>query len=306
MGKRTLLWTAMALAAPGLIAMDFIPAAWGQGGGPPNHPSIQFQGQTFTPAAILGRNMGTAADQAEQFPPHKIIGNIYYVGVKTLATYLIVTPAGNILIDTTYEKNVPTIAKSVDQLGFKFTDTKIILGNHAHGDHMEGDALAKQMTGAQVMAMAEDIPALAHIRPGGKVHPIDRVFVDGDTVSLGGVTLTAHLTPGHTHGCTTWTTTASENGQTYNVVFGCSLRAGNFVSADVAKEFDKSFSIVRTFPCDVLLGDHGSEFDLLGKYPKLKPGAPNPYIDKATCTREADMEEAMYHAIMAEQAAAKP
>jgi metallo-beta-lactamase class B len=87
------------------------------------------------------------------------------------------------------------------------------------------------------------------------------------------------------------------------VVFGCSLRAGNSISPDVAREFDKSFSVVRTIPCDVQLGDHGSEFDLLGKYPKLKPGAPNPYIDKASCSRETDMEEAMYHAIMAEQAA---
>src|SRR5580693_4572262 len=98
--------------------------AWAQGGGPPNHPAITVGGQTFTPLSILTRNMGTAADQAEQFPPHHIIGNIYYVGLKTLASYLIVTPAGDILLDTTYERNVPTIAKSVAQLGFKFSDIK--------------------------------------------------------------------------------------------------------------------------------------------------------------------------------------
>jgi len=295
MGKLALLLAAAmgtALALP----------AWAQGGAP-DHPTITFQGQTFTPQSILNRNMGTAAEQAEQFPPHHIIGNIYYVGTKKLASYLIVTPAGNILLDTTYEKNVPTIADSVAKLGFKFTDTKIILGNHAHTDHMEGDALAKQMTGAQVVAMAEDVPALAHMRPGGKPHPIDRVIVDSDTVSLGGTTLTAHLTAGHTHGCTTWTTTAAENGQTYNVVFGCSLRAGNFISPEVATEFTKSFALVRTLPCDVQLGDHTSEYDMEGKYAKLKPGAPNPYIDKPSCTKEIDMEEAMYHAIMAEQAA---
>src|SRR6185312_8360914 len=133
-----------------------------------------------------------------QFPPHHIIGNIYYVGLKTLSSFLVVTPQGDILIDTTYEKNVPTIAKSVEQLGFKFSDIKIILGNHAHGDHMEGDALAKQMTGAQVIAMAEDVPQLRGIKPGGKAHPIDKIIHDGDTVSLGGTVLTAHLTPGHT------------------------------------------------------------------------------------------------------------
>ena len=274
-------------------------------GGPPTHPMVTVDGQSYTPASILARNMGTPADQEEQFPPHHIIGNIYYVGLKTLASFLIVTPAGNILLDTTYERNVPTIAKSVTDLGFKFSDIKIILGNHAHGDHMEGDALAKQMTGAQVVVMAEDVPALQKIMPGGKPHPIDRVIHDGDTVSLGGTTLTAHLTAGHTHGCTTWTTTASENGKTYNVVFGCSLRAPNVITPDIQAEFNHSFQVMKTLPCDVLLGDHPSEYGLIEKHAKLTAGGPNPFIDKPTCAREAGIEEAMFHAILAEQAAAK-
>src|SRR5258708_24000356 len=115
-------------------------------------------------------------------------------------------------MDSTYERNVPTIAKSVEQLGFKFSDTKILLGNHAHGDHQEGDALVKQMTGAQVMAMAEDVPALQAMKPGGKDHPIDKILHDGDKVTLGNVPLLAHLTAGHTRGCTTWTTTAQAGG----------------------------------------------------------------------------------------------
>src|SRR6202000_692396 len=104
-----------------------------------------------------------------------------------------------------YERSVPVVRASVEKLGFKFTDIKILLGSHAHGDHMEGDAMVKELTGAQVVAMAEDVPALEKMRPGNKPHPIDRVIHDGDTVSLGGTTLTAHLTPGHTKGCTTWT-----------------------------------------------------------------------------------------------------
>jgi metallo-beta-lactamase class B len=300
--KRKLLVTVALtlLSAPVLLAGQ----SWAQGGAP-NHPSITVDGQTYTPLGILTRNMGTPADQAEQFPPHKIIGNIYYVGTKTLASYLVVTPAGNILMDTTYEANVPTIAKSVAQLGFKFSDIKIILGNHAHGDHMEGDALAKQMTGAQVVAMAEDVPALAHIKPGGKVHPIDRVIIDGDTVSLGGEVLTAHLTPGHTRGCTTWTTTATENGQSYNVVFGCSLRAPTVITPAIQKEFEGSFKTVRALPCDVQLGDHNSEYGMAEKYARQMAGGPNPYIDKASCSRETDLEEAMFKAILAEQAATK-
>jgi metallo-beta-lactamase class B len=272
--------------------------------GAPDHPSVTVQGATFTPRSILARNMGSSADQEAQFPPHKVIGNIYYVGTKTLSAFLIVTPQGNILIDTTYERNVRTIAKSVEQLGFKFSDVKIILGNHAHGDHMEGDALAKELSGGQVMALAEDVPALEAMKPGGKAHPIDKILHDGDTVKLGDVTLTAHLTAGHTRGATTWTTTVQEAGRSYNVVFFSSLRAPTVISPANAEEFHKSFQKVRMLPCDVPLGDHGSEYNMQDKYARLKPGAPNPFIDPIGCHYEADMEEAMFNAIVAEQAAA--
>src|SRR4029453_17633087 len=182
--------------------------AFAQQGGP-DHPSVTVRGQTYTPRSILSRNMGTPEDQTTQFPPHKIIGSIYYVGTKTLSSFLIVTPQGNILIDSTYERNVPVIQKSVTDLGFKFSDVKILLGNHAHGDHQEGDALVKELTGAQVMVMAEDAPALQAIKPGGKPHPIDRILHDGEAVTLGGTTLVAHLTPGHTRGCTPGTMQAA-------------------------------------------------------------------------------------------------
>src|SRR5712691_1652540 len=163
----------------------------------------------LTPQDLFKRNVGTKEDQDTAFPPHKIMGNLYYVGTRSLGTFLIATPQGHILINTDYERTVPVIKSSVEKLGFKFTDIKIILGSHAHGDHMEGDALAKELSGAQVMAMAEDVPALEKMRPGGKPHPIDKVLHDGDEVKLGGMTLTAHLTPGHTRGCTTWTTAES-------------------------------------------------------------------------------------------------
>src|SRR6266550_2436493 len=202
-----------------LGAAAFAPAAsYAQNPPPPDHPKITVQGQTYTPRSVLTRNMGTEEDQTTAFPPHKIVGNIYYVGTRTLASFLIVTPQGNILLDSTYERNVPTIQKSVGELGFKFSDIKILLGNHAHGDHQEGDAMVKQLTGAQVIAMAEDVATLQAIKPGGKEHPIDKVIHDGDKVTLGGTTLVAHLTAGHTPGCTTWTTTAQEAGKRYDVV----------------------------------------------------------------------------------------
>ena len=272
-----------------------------QGQPPPDHPAVTVQGQTYTPRLILARNMGTEEDQTRQFPPHKIIGNIHYVGTRTLSSFLLVTPQGNILIDSTYERNVPTIQKSVEQLGFKFSDTRILLGNHAHGDHQEGDALVKQLTGAQVMAMAEDVPALRGMKPGGKEHPIDRVLHDGEEVTLGGTTLVAHLTPGHTRGCTTWTMKAQEGGRTYDVMFGCSLRPTGVLTPALVDEFTRSFKLVHALPCDVQLGDHGAQYNMQEKYAKLQKGGPNPFIDPATCTLEADIQEAMFRAMLVEQ-----
>jgi metallo-beta-lactamase class B len=294
---------AMAVLAPalgGAQAQTQIAAAMA-----PDHPAVTVAGNSYTPISILRRNMGTPADQLEPFPPHHIVGNIYYVGSRSLSSFLIVTPQGNILINTIYEANVPAIAKSAAQLGFKFGDTKIILGNHAHGDHMEGDALAKEITDARVLVMAQDVPALAAIKPGGKRHPIDEIITDGDTVTLGGTVLTAHLTAGHTRGCTTWTTTATENGKTYNVVYGCSLRSPDMITPAIEAEFSHSFQVVRALPCDVQLGDHPAEYGMAAKFAKLTPGAPNPFVDKASCTAETDIQEAMFHAILQEQAAAR-
>jgi metallo-beta-lactamase class B len=276
-------------------------ASLAQGTPPPDHPAVTVNGKTYTPRSILARNMGTEADRITAFPPHRIIGNIYYVGTNTLSSFLIATPQGHILIDSTYEINVPTIAKSVADLGFKFSDVKILLGNHAHGDHQEGDALVKQMTGAQVMAMAEDVPLLQAMKPGGKEHPIDRVLHDGDAVTLGGATLVAHLTSGHTPGCTTFTTTAQDGGKTYNVMFGCSLRPPAVVTPALVDRFNRAFKTVRALPCDVQLGDHGAQYNMQEKYAKMKEGGPNPFIDPATCTLEADVQEAMLKAILAEQ-----
>jgi metallo-beta-lactamase class B len=275
-------------------------SAFAQQGGP-DHPSVTVRGQTYTPRSILSRNMGTAEDQTTQFPPHKIIGNVYYVGTKTLSSFLIVTPQGNILIDSTYERTVPVIQKSMSDLGFKFSDIKILLGNHAHGDHQEGDAMVKQLTGAQVVAMAEDVEPLKAIKPGGKEHPIDRIIHDGDTVTLGGTTLVAHLTAGHTPGCTTWTAKVRDGGKDYNVVFHCSLRAAGNLTPAVVDQFNRSYKVVRTLPCDVPLGDHGAQYNMQEKYAKMKPGGPNPFIDKANCNLETDIEEAMFKAMLAEQ-----
>ena len=271
---------------------------WAQA--PPDHPSVTVHGSTYTPRSILARNMGTPEDQETAFPPHKIIGNIYYVGTRTLSSFLIVTSQGNILINSTYERNVKTIENSIQKVGFKFSDIKVLLGTHAHGDHQEGDALVKQMTGARVMAMAEDVPDLKAMKPGNKEHPIDKILHDGESVTLGDTTLVAHLTAGHTRGCTTWTTKVMDGGKSYNIVINCSLRPPNVVTPAIAEEFNRSFKVVRSLPCDVQLGDHPAQYNMQAKYAKLQSGGPNPFIDPATCNLETDIEEAMFKAILNE------
>jgi metallo-beta-lactamase class B len=269
----------------------------------PDHPSVLVHGQTVTPRSILARNMGTPEDQTTAFPPHRIIDNLYYVGTRTISSFLVVTPQGNILIDSTYERNVRTIEKSVEQLGFKFSGVKILLGNHAHADHQEGDALVKELTGAQVVVMAEDVPALQEIKPGGKAHPVDRMLHDGESVELGGTTLIAHLTAGHTPGATTWTMKATEAGKSYDVVLYSSLRSPAVLTPTVIEQLNRSFGLVRSLPCDVPLGDHPAEYNMQQKYAKIQSGGANPFIDRQGCHAEAEIQEAMFRAILAEQRA---
>jgi metallo-beta-lactamase class B len=270
-----------------------------QQAGPADTPSVTVRGQTYTPRSILARNMGTEEDQTTAFPPHKIIGNIHYVGTRTLSSFLITTPAGHILINSTYDRNVPVIQRSIEQLGFKMSDVKLLLGTHAHGDHQEGDTRVKELTGAEVVVMAEDVPALREIKAGGRDHPIDRQIKDGALVALDGTTLTAHLTPGHTRGCTTWTLQANEGGRSYNVVLACSYRAPNNVTPAIEAEFARTFRSIRSLPCDVPLGDHPAQYNMAAKHARLKPGAPNPFIDPANCWGEAEIQEAMLRAQIA-------
>ena len=261
----------------------------------------------WTPDELFRRNIGTREDQDTAFTPHKIIGNVYYVGTRTLASFLVTTPQGHLLINSDYERNVPTVRGSIEQLGFKYTDIKILLGSHAHADHMEGDALVKQLTGATVMAMAEDVPALQKMMPGGKPHPIDKVLHDGDEVKLGGTTLVAHLTPGHTRGCTTWTLKAQEAGKTYDVLIIGSVGVNpgmklvnNPDAPQIVEEFNRAFATLRKFRPDVPLGSHPGMYNMAEKYAKVGKG-PSPYIDPAGYTAELDIVEGVFRSQVAAQ-----
>jgi len=236
-------------------------------------------------------------DWTEPFPPFHIAGNLYYVGSKGLANYLVTTPQGNILINSDLEANVPIIQASIEKLGFKFNDTKILVISHAHWDHDAGSAKIKERTGASYMVMDADVPV---VESGGKLdfqygnnpdflYPptkVDRVLHDGDEVRLGGAVLVAHLTPGHTKGCTTWTMKVTEGGKAYNVVIigspnvnpGYKLIHNNNYP-QIAEDYVRMWAILKSLPCDIFLGAHGSYFGLEEKYPRLKDGAANPFVD---------------------------
>ena len=266
--------------------------------------------------ATLGPMSISALAQTEQdrtqdrvaFPAHKMIGNIYYVGTGTLNSYLITTPQGHILINTNFEDTVPLLRASVEKLGFTLTDIKIILGSHAHGDHMQADAIVKELTGgATVMAMEQDVPALKAMKaPSGKAHPIDRVLKDGEQVTLGSTTLTAHLTPGHTRGCTTWTMRIQDGGRTHEVLIACgglqedARLVNNKNYPEIADDFGRSIKKFKTLPAEVFLGAHSWFFDLAGKYKRLG-GATNPYIDPAGYKAWVDNMEKNYNTSLAEQ-----
>ena len=250
-------------------------------------------------AAFAGGLWAQSPDWTAPFPPHKIADNLYYVGSKGLASYLITTPQGNIIINSSLESSVPMIKASVEKLGFKFGDTKILLISHSHWDHDAGSAALKKETGAKYMVMDSDVPV---VESGGKedfqywnqpntMYPavkVDRVLHDGDTVKLGNVTLTAHKTPGHTKGCTTWTFQTTDKGKTYNVVIigSPNVNAGyklvnNTRYPEIAKDYETTFRVLKSLPCDIFLGAHGDYYGLLAKYPKLRAGGANPFIDPA-------------------------
>ena len=225
----------------------------------------------------------------DPFPPHKVMDNLYYVGTAQLASFLITTPEGHILQASNYESSVPVIKAAVESLGFDFNDIKILISGHAHPDHIEGDALVKAMTGAEVVVGRLEVPYHESFdTPGGKEQPIDRIVDDGDTVSLGGTTLTAHVQSGHTRGCLAWSLPLEENGRTYYGFIECSLNGqflryvGNTEYPEIASDMRRTYQQAREIPAEVWVSSHGVFYGLDEKFERLQnrgPGDPNPFFD---------------------------
>jgi len=226
------------------------------------------------------------ADIHAKFPAFRVAGNLYYVGTADLAVYLINTLQGNILINSDYKQDLPVIKQNIADLGFKYGDTKILLISHAHGDHDEATAVIVKETGAKLMVMEPDVLEEESAAPGRPGAHVDRVLHDGDVVELGGYQLVAHLTPGHTKGCTTWTMRVNDGSRTLNAVIVGSpnvnpgtILVGNKQYPGIAGDYVKTFTVLRSLPCDLFLGAHGAYFGLKTKYEKMKAGAANAFID---------------------------
>ena len=274
-----------------------------------------------TPSAFAQTN-----DWLTPFPAHRVIGNIYFVGSAGLGAFLITTPSGNILINSDLEASVSQIREGVEKLGFKFADIKILLISHAHADHCAGSAKIKELTGAKYMVMDADVPV---VESGGKkdfqygalaeaAYPatkVDRVLHDGDEVKLGGVTLVAHKTAGHTKGCTTWTMKVRDDAggsRTLDVVIVGSPNVnpgyklvGNAGYPEIAVDYEHAFAIWKALPCDVFLGAHGSYYGLDEKFKHLSEGGVNPFVDPAGYKSYISEREAAFREELKKQEGAK-
>ncbi len=258
-------------------------------------------GNVWTDEEVLARTVNPSPDHHTQpWPPHQIIGNTYYVGTRNLGSFLITTTEGHILVNTGFEETLPLVRASVEELGFEWEDIKIVLGSHAHRDHMSANALMKEQTGAEMMVMRDDVPLLIEMTPKDKPHSIDRVLQHGDTVTLGDMTMTAHHTPGHTPGSTAWTYVVEENGETYDVlIFGAATATPRMdvTSPELQEQFQRAFLVQRSLPCDVPLGPHTPMYDMEAKHARLiaNEGGENPFIDPEGCQQQMSYEERVFY-----------
>jgi metallo-beta-lactamase class B len=283
---------------------------------------LSMVGMLFALLAAWAAAQTAVHRDAQPFPPYRIAGNLYYVGTNDITSYLITTPAGDIVINAGYEETPALIVDSIEKLGFHAHDVKILLNGQAHFDHVAGLAALQRITGAQIFSSAAEVPVLesggkADFRFGNEyTYPpvkVDRVLHDGDKVTLGGVTLVAHVTGGHSVGCTTWTLQVDDADapKPYDVVIvgGTTINPGvtllhNAKYPTVSEDFARTFRVLRSLHCDIFLGAHGGYYGMLAKYERFKRGElPNPFIDPAGYRAHIDAAEKRYQDQLAREGA---
>lgn len=264
------------------------------------------------------------ADMTKPVAPFRISDDIYYVGAKDVTSFLIVTDGGLILTDGGFAETAPQILANIKTLGFVPTQVKILLNSHAHFDHAGGLAALKAATGAKLLASRGDAPVL---EAGGKTDfaslgplqdfapvKVDGFLADGEKLTLGRTTLTIHLTPGHTRGCTSWSMLTKISGKPEHVLFVCSLTVLPSYSLvrkpsypGIADDFARSIALLRSLPCNVMLASHGSFFHLSEKRAAMSTAATSPFVDPAGCRAYLDGADAAYKAALAgERGGTKP
>jgi metallo-beta-lactamase class B len=269
--------------------------------------------------------MTDAADWSKPNTPYRVMGNIFYVGTKGIGVYLITTAKGAILLDGATEAGAAIVEANIQALGFKLTDIKYLIATHAHFDHVGGTAKLKADTGATLLSSPGDRASFeSGMHDGDNVYGIgrfpkvrvDRVIRDGERLTLGGVTLTAHATPGHSRGCTTWTTDVAEKGQPRKrriVFYGSTTVAGNILVNNkryptIVPDYRQSFRRLKAMRADVFLTNHPEFADLDRKRAAQQAGDQNAFIDPGEIGRFVTQAEADFNTELAAQiaAAAKP
>ena len=253
--------------------------------------------------------------------PFRVIDNVYYVGSVGLTAWLITTPKGHILLDVGLPQNAAMVTRNIRRLGFRLRDVKILLNTHAHFDHAGGIAQLKRATGARLFSAAGDRVALERgVYVGSEEHTeynfprvrVDSVITDGGAVTLGGVTLTANITPGHTAGCTSWTLPVLSDGVRHTAVFFCSASvAANKLAPrpqypGIVDDYRRTFARFKTMTADVFFAAHSELFDLQTKRARLSAGGPNPFVDPDAFQRTVSKYESDFEKELARQLAASP
>ncbi len=261
------------------------------------------------------------ADWNKPIEPFRILGNLYYVGASDVSAFLLATSAGHILVDTGFRETVPLIRANMAKLGFRLDEIRLLLTSHAHYDHVGGAADIKRLTRARLLANPVEAPAF---RRGGRgdfafgdkypfppVEP-DGQLQDGAPIQLGKTAIRPHFTPGHTKGCTSWTTRIEDASRTYNVVIAGSMSAPDYRLVDnaqypeIVRDYQASFAKLRALPCDVFLSLHSWDFNLHEKLKARAQGAAmNPFVGQGECARFVDRTQAAFRKQYEEQLARK-
>jgi metallo-beta-lactamase class B len=277
--------------------------------------------RAFCAALAAAATAAGAAQGVDNQPvdPFRIAGNLYYVGATDISSYLIATPTGHVVIDAGYESTVAQIEKNVRALGFRLEDVRVLLNTQAHFDHAAGLAQLKHDTGAQLVISDRDADIVERGGHGdfsfGDAHPfpaakVDRRIRDGETVTLGKLTLHAHVTPGHTRGCTTWSFAVTEDHRELQVVDICGLTVldttrlrGNAAYPEIVSDYEKTFAALRRIPVDIFIGAHPSYYGGAAKAAQRKahPDGPNPFIDPEGYQRYIDNGEKRFREALAKE-----